>query len=163
MLARWFVFPLFPWDTRFVAGLLAISVVGFSLWWGHTMDATGSAIDVYPSLWLSSPAFLGTVAAGTAAGWCLWASLLPRRPLRIAAAIALTVATLGLFHTSLGTGMWFEMYDRGDPLPSWFPLAVDGTITASVLGWLLALVVLGKRLLLTICVGALFACRSIVR
>jgi hypothetical protein len=162
-IARWFAFPVFPLDTRGVAGLLAVSVFGFNLWWGHTMDVTGSAIDVYPSRWLSSPGFLGAIAAGTAAGWCLWASLLPWRPLRIAAAIAMTLATLGLFHASLGTGMWFEMYDRGDPLPSWFPLAVDGTITAAVLGWLLALAVLGKRLLLAICVGAFAACRSIFR
>jgi hypothetical protein len=157
------MFPVFPLDTRGIASLLAVSVFGFTLWWGHTMDVTGSAIDAYPSRWLLTPGFLGAIVAGAASGWCLWASLLPWRPLRITAAILLTIATLGLFAASLGTGMWFEMYDRGDGLGAWFPLAVEGTITAAILGWLIALTILAKRLLVAAAVGAVSAVRAVMR
>jgi hypothetical protein len=127
------------------------------------MEVTGSAIDAYPSRWLLSPGFLGAIVAGTASGWCLWSSLLPWRPLRIGAALVMTIATLGLFAASLGTGMWFEMNSRGDALASWFPLAVEGSIVASILGWQIALVVLAKRMLIAVVTGAVSAVRVVLR
>ena len=162
-MVRWFAFPLFPVDLRGLAGLSALAVFAFAYWWGHTMDVTGSAIDAYPSMWLASPGFRGTVVAGAVAGSCLWASLLPWRPMRFAGAISLTVTTLALFLSSLGTGIWFEM-NLGLDLPS--PLFVDAVhlaVVIAVLGWLLALAVVCKRLAVTSVVGAASVVRAVLR
>lgn len=160
---RWFAFPVFPRDMRALAALSAIAVIGFAHGWGHTMDVTGSGLDYYPSRWLSSIGFRGTVIAGTLAGSFLWASLFPWRPVRIAAAFLLVAAILALFFGSLKTGIWFEMY-MGREFPSALSYhVVHGAVLTAILGWLLALVVLAKRVVVTAAVGVVSAVRAVLR
>lgn len=159
--ARWFAFPVFPLDLRTVAGVAALAVIGFVYWWGHTMDVTGSGLDRYPTRWIRSIAFRGTVISGMIAGSCLWASWIPWRSLRISAAIVFTAATLGMFFASLETEIWFEMYASREPLPMEFHRAVHAGVTASVVGWMAALVVLAKRILVSTTAGAVRAVRAV--
>lgn len=152
-LGRWLLFPAFPLDTRAVAGLLGAAVVLLVMAWSATMEATGSALDAHPSRWLLSFGFVGCVLAGTASGWTFWASWLPWRGARIGGAIGLSLATLVLFLASLGTGIWFEMYEDGGPLPHGFRLAVYAGVLGAILGWMLAVATLLKRALVAAGVG----------
>ncbi len=160
---RWFALPVFPLDMRSLAAFLGLAVFFFSWWWGYTMEVRGAAIDAYPSRWLHSAAFLGLVWVGSASGSCLWASLLPWRWLRVAGAVLGTLVIAGLFFTSIGTGMWFEMYAFGNASPGPPPWLVEAGILVAMAGWLIALGVLVKRALMGLGWGTHRAWHALLR